>query len=103
MTEVQSIRRGSAMNTSFSLPTDITGIAKVKAIFAQRERIIAKECTYSEERGAYTAFLGQNDTLFFEAGDVIQIQLKILLSSGDVLVSDVMEAECTKGLSSEVI
>lgn len=102
--EQRSIRQGSALNVRFTIPSRISEmeIKRVNAVFVQRGVHIKKECTLGDT-GVYTCFLSQEDTLSFEHGESIEIQLKMLLSTGDILISEIMEVECTRGLSTEVM
>lgn len=103
--EQRSIRQGSALNVKFTIPSEIgeMEIKKVNAVFVQRAVHIKKQCTLGDEASVYTCFLSQEDTLSFDYGETIEIQLKILLETGDILISEIMEVECTRGLSTEVM
>jgi len=100
---VKAIRRGSEMKMSFRLPQKFASPKKFEAILSQRDVTLIKECEYDSSEGICTARLSQRETLRFADGDVINIQIKVLLESGDVLLSELICVECTKGLSSEVI
>ena len=91
------------MKVAFKLPQQLENAKKIKAVFSQRHVKVVKDCKYDAETGICLTHITQNDTLRFTEGDIIEMQIKVLFESGHVLVSEVMQVECTKGLSSEVI
>lgn len=101
MTE-KIIKRGSAMQIAFRPDTALSSVKKMQAVFSQGEKVITKECE-ADDDNVYYCRLTQKDTLSFLAGELIEIELKALLASGDVLLSEVFSVECVKGLSGEVI
>ena len=103
MTE-QTIKRGSAMHIAFRVSADVTSVKKTEAVFSQNHRILVKECERADsEETVYRCYLTQEDTLSFVAGERIEVELKVLLLNGDVLLSEILTVECVKGLSSGVI
>lgn len=99
-----SIRRGCAQTHVMSLPEGIGSVGKVRVTYSQNRRpIIEKDVLISDAERSVSVHLTQRETLALRDGEAVEIQMKVLLLSGDVILSEIKRVECTRGLSEEVI
>lgn len=97
--------RGSTPTHFFTLPFDTEIIDKVKVIYAQEDNVIlTKEKESCDFEGKIIRVkLSQLDTFKFEENKLVQIQLRILTTDGNALVSKIQLFSVEKCLDDEVL
>lgn len=97
--------RGTTPAHTFTLPFDVSSIKEVKIIYSQADRIVfCKKTEDCELEGmSITTHLTQEETFMFDCKKMVQIQLRILTTTGDALSTEVMEYTVKKCLDNEVI
>ncbi len=98
------IRRGSAQRHSFTLPftTDIT--TRIWVTYRQGSVSVTKsEVDSGKDAFSFRVSLSQQDTLKFESGREVEVQVKVCTIPGEFLVSETIRLECMRGLCGEVM
>lgn len=98
------MRIGTTPTHTFTIPADIAStISKVRIIYSQcGEKVMHKDVT-ALTNGAAVVKLAQAETLKFHNKKPIDIQLKVLTKSGDVLTSDIITRTPYECLDCEVL
>lgn len=83
------MRIGTTPTHTFTIPADIAAAtSKVRVIYSQCDRkVLSKEVT-ELANGAVVVKLTQEETLKFKNKRPIDIQLKVMVKTGDVLTSN---------------
>ena len=96
---------GTTPTHIFEVPIDTSLIKEIKIIYSQKDReVLVKrtgDCTI--EVGKITTRLSQEDTFLFECNTLVTIQLRVLTTGGDALISDLMMTSVGKCLDNEVL
>lgn len=97
--------RGTTPVHTFTLPFDTSGIKTIRITYSQRGSIrLTKENPVVELSGSKAIVkLTQEDTLSFNADLPVDIQIRILSSSGEALASNIFSVPCRRVLDSEVL
>lgn len=97
--------RGTTPTHIFYLPFDINIIEKIKIIYAQEDEIILikekENCSF--EDNSIIVKLTQEETYLFDDKLIVQIQLHILTTTNESLVSDIERVNVEKCLDTEVL
>ena len=97
--------RGTTPKMEFTLPFETDQIAEAYISFYQLDKIILEktlsECTLSEKM--ITVQLSQEETLKFTSGCVVEIQIRVLMTSGDALASNIIRINTERILKDGVI
>lgn len=97
------MRIGTTPTHTFTLPADIAGtVTKVRVIYSQcGQKILSKDVTKLTSNAAVVK-LTQAETLKFHMKKPVDIQLRVLTSSGDALTSNIITRTPYECLESEV-
>lgn len=97
--------RGTTPTHIFNLPFDVEKISEVRVIYAQRDKPILikteKDCTLQDQ--TIKVNLTQEDTFKFDHRKEVQIQVRVLTTTGDVLTSYIQSVDAYKCLKDEVL
>ena len=97
--------RGTTPIHTFYVEIDTSIIKEVKITYSQKdEEVLVKrteDCTI--EDGQISTKLSQEDTFRFEPNTVVFIQLRVLTTGDDVLISELIKASVGKCLDDEVL
>lgn len=98
--------RGTTPTHTFELPFDVSLISDLRLSYAQGDEVIItkkmEDVTLSEQ--TVTVRLTQEDTLKFDpTKGILQIQLKVLTTDGDVLSSEIIQENVWQALNNEVL
>ena len=98
------MRIGTTPTHTFTLPAEIAStVAKVRVIYSQcGQLVLCKDVTQLMNNAAVFR-LTQEETLKFHNRKLIDIQLKVLTSSNDVLTSDIFTRTPHECLECEVL
>lgn len=96
---------GTTPTHTFTLPFDVSTIKTIEIIYAQRNNALLtkKNKDIHLEGNKAIVKLTQEETFKFRHNFTVQIQLRILTTTGDALASNIYEVECERVLSSEVL
>lgn len=97
--------RGTTPTHTFTIPFDVSGIAKVKIIYAQDDKVMCEKTTENctLEGTNIRTTLTQEDTLKFDHKTSVQIQVRILTHGGQALASVVEKVGVSQLLDDEVL
>ena len=97
--------RGTTPTHTFNLPFGVETIKEVRITYQQDNNTVIEkteaDCTKEGQR--ILVKLTQEETLQFTEGKQVSIQLKVLTTSNDVLVSQIAKTNCGKALNEEVL
>lgn len=97
--------QGTTPKHNFKIPFDVSLVDDVKIIYKQGEEILLEkrkaDCTM--ENMTISTKLTQEDTFKFKVGKVLKIQLRVLTTTKDSLVSQIFPLPVYKCLDSEVL
>lgn len=97
--------KGTTPTHTFEVDIDTDVIKEVKIIYSQRDKeVLVKrtdECTI--ESGLISTRLSQEDTFLFESNTIVSIQVRVLTTGGDALLSDLIMTSVGKCLDDEVL
>lgn len=96
---------GTTPTHTFTLPFDISTIKTIEIIYAQRNNalLIKKNKDIHLEGTKAIVKLTQEETFKFRHNFTVQIQLRILTTTGDALASNIYEVDCERVLNNEVL
>lgn len=99
------MRRGTTPLHTFTLPIAASSIAKLRVTYAQQGNIVAEktEADATLEDNIVQVTLTQEETLKFRDTRDVEIQLKVLTTGGDALVSEIWRVDAKKCLNNEVL
>lgn len=101
------IIRGSNPTHTFTLPVDANLCAKLRALYAQDGKTVLKiendRFTRSDTENKVSCTLTQRETLMFDCTKHCDVQLRILTTGGDSLVSVVEKVTVGRCLDNEVL
>lgn len=98
------MRIGTTPTHTFTIPSEIVRTAsKVRVIYSQnRDVVLTKDVTeFSGDTVEVT--LTQEETLKFQKQKVVDIQLRVLLTDGSALTSDIISVRAYECLENEVL
>lgn len=97
--------RGTTPTHVFTLPFDTEILQNVRVIYSWggAEKITKEAFECQLDGNTITVKLTQEDTLKFPEGKLIDIQIRALNKSGDVIASDIMSVHVCRCLDDEVI
>ena len=97
--------RGTTPTHTFNIPFDVSGIDKVKIIYAQDDEIVLEklnvDCTL--EGTTIKTTLTQDDTFLFDRKKPVEIQIRVLTLGGNALASVPEKIGVSKCLDNEVL
>lgn len=97
--------RGTTPTHTFKIPLDTSRIESVRVIYSQNDVVkIVKtgdSCTIGPD--TITVKLTQEETLSLDSCLIVKIQIRVLTTSGDALVSKVVRVTVDECLENEVI
>jgi hypothetical protein len=97
--------KGTTPTFTFTIPMDRETIEKVEICFGQRGEVLVTkmlpDCQIKENE--YSVKLKQEDTLKFDDSKPVQVQVRVMTLSGDVLASNIKTLACSCCLSKEVL
>ena len=97
--------KGTTPTHVFTLPFDTEMVKTVQVIYGQGGVVKAtkgnEDCTL--EGKTVTTKLTQEETFSFVEGSCVEVQIRVLTHSGDVLASHVKRVHCEECLSDEVL
>lgn len=97
--------RGTTPLHIYTLPFGIDNVLSLRIIYAQRGQVIVtktlEDCTV--EGSTVNVKLTQEDTLAFAVDAPVEIQLRVLMGTGDALASQVIRVKAGVCLEDEVI
>lgn len=98
------MRIGTTPTHTFTIPADIASIvSNVRVTYAQCGKKVFSREVKSLTNGAVVITLTQAETLMFSGKQPIDIQLKVLVSGGGVLTSDIITKTPYECLDREVL
>lgn len=97
--------RGTTPTHTFTLPFDVSNVAKCKIIYSQDDvQVFCKRTEDCVLDGAdVRVTLTQEDTFKFDCKKLVQIQVRVLTGGGNLITSDVMVTTVGKCLDDEVL
>lgn len=97
--------RGTTPTHTFNIPFDTSLVDEVKIVYAQDEVVILEkttsDCSLDDTKICVT--LTQEDTFKFDCKKVVEIQLRVLTTGGEVLASVPEKVGVSKCLDNEVL
>ena len=97
--------RGTTPTHNFDVDIDTAIIKELKITYSQKDiEVLSKkmrDCTILQNR--IVTRLSQEDTFLFECNQVVNIQMRVLTTSGDVLISEIMRMSVGRCLDDEVL
>lgn len=97
--------RGTTPTHIFNIPFDTSLVDEVKITYAQDDEIVlikgTSDCVLDTNTVKVT--LSQEDTFLFDHKKKVQVQLRLLTKSGEVLASIVENVGVSKCLDNEVL
>lgn len=97
--------KGTTPTHVFTLPVNVDVIKTIRIIYAQGgvERVTksTEDCTMEGNR--VTVKLTQEDTFAFMEDECVEVQVRVLTTSGDALASRIIRVHCRECLSDEVL
>ena len=88
--------KGTTPTHTFSLPFGTEMIKKIEVVYAQNDAVkLTKEsedCAF--DGNTVSVKLTQEDTLVFDEGVCVEIQVRVLTLADDALASNVMRIRC---------
>ena len=97
--------RGTTPKLEFTLPFEVDQISEAYITFVQRDKVILEksisECVVGEK--TLQLQLTQEETLKLTAGCVTEIQIRVLMNSGDALASNIIRINTERILKDGVI
>lgn len=98
------MRPGSTPTHRFEIPIDLTKAEKVVVIYKQDNRIVRKTGEDLQiDAESITVKLSQKDTLAFDSGNGVKIQVRYRFGDGTADVSDILVIEVDEVLTREEI
>lgn len=95
--------KGTTPTHTFTIPFDVSGIEKVKIIYAQDDVVVCEKTDCVLKGTTIQTTLTQEDTLKFDHKKAVQIQLRILTAGGQALASVIEKVGVSKCLDNEVL
>lgn len=99
------MRQGTTPKHTFTLPFDTALIKTVQVTYKQGEAIVLQKETadFTREGQSISCKLTQEETFKFNPQKVVQIQVRVLTTSGDALASDIIQTSAPACLDDEVL
>lgn len=99
------MRKGTTPKLTFTLPLDTSLVSRVRVVFALNNKpVLVKDegaCSFSGSNVVIE--FTQEETFLFECDTNYQVQMRVKLSDGSVLASDIMNLPVERCLDEEVI
>ena len=96
--------RGTTPTHTFVLPFNTSLVSSARISYAQRGNVLLKKetpaCTLEANTNTISVTLSQEDTLLFNSGLYVDIQLRVLTTDGVALSTDIITksvGECLDG------
>lgn len=97
--------RGTTPTHIFNLPFNVEQIADLRIIYAQSDKEVLvkklEDCTLEGQQ--VSVILKEYETLLFNCGKDVQIQMRILTVNGETLASHIKLVDVAKCLNNEVL
>jgi ABC-type uncharacterized transport system auxiliary subunit len=102
---MKTIYQGSTPTNEFSVPFPAEVIDKVIVTYEQNDAVVLEKHTKDLKIADYsvTAKLTQEETMRFESGKIVVIQIKVKTTDGEVIPSDKIYANGYEVLNKEVL
>lgn len=99
------MKMGSTPTHTFTVPYEASSIRKIRVSYGQngKELVCKSESDCVLEEGILSCTLTQRDTLQFDHRKPLEIQVKILLNTGDVFLSDLIICDVEYALCREIL
>jgi hypothetical protein len=99
------MKRGTTPTHTFTLPFEMSGIKKFRITYAQNGKVVfyKTDADITIENDTISVKLTQEDTLALDCHKGVEIQVKLLTSGGDTMVSDIIRETVDRCLDSEVL
>lgn len=99
------MRRATTPTHEFTLELDPTLISQIRITYAQSGEIIVTKNTedITLDGNVAKVRLAQEETIKFDAGKTVEIQVRILTTGNDALASEVMKIPCLRILDDGVM
>ena len=96
--------RGTTPIHQFGLPFDVTVINDFSITYSQNKKVLIKKTRGQCEiiDNTIYVYLTQEESLRFQAGKIVEVQLKLLTQDRDVLASNTYRLEVVEILDTEV-
>ena len=97
--------RGTTPIHMFTLPFAVDDVAEARVIYGQfgHDRLIKTSQDLDMDGNEIRCVLTQEETLSFSCKHPVEIQIRVLTTSGVVMASDIMTVDVGRCLDSEVI
>lgn len=99
------IIQGTTPKQRINVPLDVANIGAVEIVYAQDDKILFRkgldDCKVDEKGLSFK--LTQEETFSFNYKKLLQIQVRVLSKSGDVVGSCIKETSVAQCLSDEVL
>ena len=97
--------RGTTPTHTFTLPFDTALIRRIKIIYSQNDKKIfckeTEDCVLSGN--VVSTKLTQEETFLLDCKKLVQIQIRVVTTAGEVLATDEMVVTIDKCLDDEVL
>ena len=101
--------RGTTPTHTLTVPVDVATVSKATVAYAQFGKVIIKKSPEACEisgTGTYTTVtvhLTQEETLKFNQKEVVEIQMKILFTDGNVALTNISRVSTNDCLDEEIL
>ena len=97
------MRQGTTPTHIFTLPFDTDTISKVRIIYSQNGFPVLTRDDATLAGSTATVKLTQEETLKFDYGQTVSVQVRVLTVGGDALASDIIRVSVDRCLDDEVL
>lgn len=97
------MERGTTPVHTFTMPMDTGTLAKVRVIYVQNGKRVLTRDDGVLLGNAVSVRLTQSETFMFDHNKPVEIQVRALTKSGDVLNSEIYKVSVGKCLDTEVL
>jgi hypothetical protein len=99
------MKRGTTPTHTFTIPFEEGMVDKIRIAYAQNGRVLFtkqdEDVTFQD--GNITTKLTQEETLAFDCRLDVEMQIKLLLGGGEVMLSEIMRESVDRCLDNEVL
>ena len=102
---VIGMKRGTTPTHSFGIPFDVETLNRVRITYSQNKKIlfVKEDDEVAIDGNKLQVRLSQEETLMCRPENSVEIQLKVLLNDGNVLVSDIINDNVEDCIDEEVL